>query len=62
MTDPTEYEVDAMDHGGRMGGEYLQSISKYDLSSMTQEEWQTFIRCVIGGYFESMAEKNEIPY
>ena len=56
MIDPTPNEKAAMDHGGRMGGEYLESIGKTDLLSLTLEEWTTFIECVVTGYCDRLRE------
>lgn len=63
MTDPTSFELKAMHHGGRMGGEYLQSIGVFDLSVLSPEQWEQFLKCVMGGYFEKMADMDdEIPF
>jgi len=56
MIDPTPNEKAAMDHGGRMGGEYLESIGKTDLLSLTPEEWNTFIECVVTGYCDHLRD------
>ena len=45
-TDMTEKEFEAMIKAGQMGGEYLESIGKTDLSLLSQQEWQTFLKCV----------------
>ncbi len=38
---------EARDAGGEMGGEYLDSINKTDLATLTEFEWQTFLDCVL---------------
>jgi hypothetical protein len=58
MIDPTDLELAAMDDAGNLGGEYLDEIKKTDLSTLTHDEWQTFIRTVCGGYVDSVVEKN----
>src|SRR5690348_11469507 len=50
LSDPTPVEIAAMKYAGEQGGEYLDSISKTDLASLTSDEWSTFIGCVCGGY------------
>lgn len=54
MIDPTPNEIAAMVHGGRMGGEYLDSIAKTDLAMLTPEEWRIFVEAVITGYCDHM--------
>ncbi len=59
MIDPTNRELEAIEYGGRMGGEYLDEIKKTDVGSLSKKEWDAFIGCVIAGYLHKMAE---IPY
>lgn len=40
------YEA-ARDAGGVMGGEYLESINKTDLAALSEDEWKTFLDCVL---------------
>lgn len=56
MIDPDQYEADALGAAGERGGEYLDSIGKTDLATMTLDEWQVFIQVVVGGYVERMDE------
>ena len=37
-------------YGGRNGGEYLESIGKFNLAELTKEEWLTFLECVCKNY------------
>ena len=37
-------------HGGKLGGEYLESIGKSDLAQLTPDEWLTFLECVCKNY------------
>ena len=54
MIDPTPNEIAALEHGGCMGGEYLDSIRCSDLSRLTHEQWRTFIEAVVAGYIDRM--------
>lgn len=57
MIDPTDDELASMSIGGEKGGEYLDSINKSDLASLSLDEWETFIRCVVTGYIEEMQKR-----
>lgn len=59
MVDPNEQELIALDHGGATGGEYLESINKFDLSKLTSEEYRQFIRCVVGGFTDNLRMQEE---
>ncbi len=54
MIDPTPNEIAALEHGGRMGGEYLDSVRCSDLSRLTLDQWRTFIETVVTGYIDRM--------
>jgi hypothetical protein len=56
MIDPTPNEIAAMEHGGSMGGEYLDSIGKTDLASLGHDEWKTFVEAIITGYCDYLRE------
>ncbi len=56
MIDPTPNEQNAMTHAGQMGGEYLDSIARSDLASLSPEEWRTFIEAVITGYCDHLRD------
>jgi len=43
-------EKQAYLHGGRMAGEYLESIQMYNMHGMTPKEWLTFLECVCRNY------------
>ena len=66
MRDATPNEKQAMQNAGNMGGEYLDSIGKTDLASLTQAEWTCFVECVCTGYTDAMrklrAMDDEIPF
>lgn len=54
MIDPTPNEIAALEHGGRLGGEYLDSIRCADLSRLSLEQWRTFIEAVVTGYADHL--------
>lgn len=54
MIDPTPNETEAMAAGGRMGGEYLESIGKSDLATLSEEEWALFLDAVVTGYCDHL--------
>lgn len=56
MIDPTPNERAAIRRGGEMGGEYLESVRKTDLSRLTETEWLTFVEAVITGYCDALRE------
>ena len=54
MIDPTPNEAEAMTVGGQQGGEYLESIGKSDLATLTETEWDRFIDAVVTGYCDHL--------
>lgn len=60
MVDPTEAEQDAMLKAGQAGGEYLDSIDKFDLSKLTHGEYMTFVEAVITTYLDEL--RNTPPF
>ena len=56
MTDPTEDEIGAMEHASTLGGEYLDSIGKTDLTTLDHEEWMTFIEAVCTAFRDKLTE------
>lgn len=56
MIDPTPNESEAMTVGGQMGGEYLESIGKSDLATLTETEWDRFLDAVVTGYCDHLRE------
>ena len=56
MIDPTPYESEAMTVGGLHGGQYLESIGKSDLATLTETEWDRFIDAVVTGYCDHLCE------
>jgi len=56
MIDPSPNETSAMQFGGQMGGEYLESIGKTDLAMLTETEWDRFIDTVVTGYCDHLRQ------
>jgi len=54
MIDPTPNESEAMTVGGQQGGEYLESIGKTDLATLTETEWDRFLDAVVTGYCDHL--------
>lgn len=54
MIDPTPNEAEAMTVGGQQGGEYLESIGKSDLATLTETEWDRLIDAVVTGYCDHL--------
>jgi hypothetical protein len=57
MIDPTLVELDILQEAGRCGGEYLDSIGKFNLETLSEPEWMTFLQTIIGKY-----EDLKIPF
>ena len=56
MIDPTPNESEAMSVGGQQGGEYLESIGRSDLRTLTETEWDRFIDAIVTGYCDHLRE------
>ena len=56
MIDATPNERAAMEHGGAMAGEYLDSLGKSDLAQFSLGEWQTLIEVIITGYCDHLRD------
>ena len=56
MIDPTPNDMAAMQAGGHLAGEYLESIGKSDLVTLTTEEWSTLIEVVVTGYCDTLRD------
>jgi hypothetical protein len=57
MIDKTHDEKAALVAGGNAGGEYLDSIGITDLVTLSVEQYQQYVECVVGGYIEHL-ERN----
>lgn len=56
------FEIEAALYGGTQGGEYLESIGKSDLATLSADEWQTFLECVCKAYGTKRAELQPCPF
>lgn len=54
MIDPTPNERAAMEAGGIAAGEYLESLARTDLASLSVEEWRTLIEVIVTGYCDAL--------
>ena len=52
MKEPNRFEIEAMYEGAAVGGEYLDTIGKTDLATLTESEYLGFIEKVIRAYEE----------
>ncbi|MGX1786885.1 DUF6511 domain-containing protein [Bosea sp. NPDC055332] len=48
------YELTARADAGEKAGEYLDQIGKTDLADLTEEQWLTFLKTVIGEFGDSL--------
>lgn len=57
MLEFTQTEEEALDAGGALGGEYLESIGLGEMfERVTPEQWREFLCRILGGYSEHMRE------
>ena len=56
MIDATPNERAAMEHGGAMAGEDLDSLGKSDLAQFSLGEWQTLIEVIVTGYCDHLRD------
>jgi Family of unknown function (DUF6511) len=56
MIDPTPNEQAAMAAGGTAAGEYLESLAKSDLATLSPAEWRQLIEIVVTGYCDTLRE------
>ena len=47
---------------GQYGGEYLDSIGKTDLATLSADEWMTFIESIITGYHDKLYSNENPPF
>lgn len=43
-------EMEAVEFAGQMAGEFIESIQKYDIRTLTRDEWIIFISCICKNY------------
>jgi hypothetical protein len=56
MIDPTPNERAAMEHGGAMAGEFLDSLGKTDLAQLSVDEWHALIEVIVTGYCDHLRD------
>lgn len=54
MPDWTKHEEAALEEASANGGEYLESIKKTDLATLTPEEWGLFVESIVIGFCDGM--------
>jgi hypothetical protein len=59
MVDPDEHEIAAIAAASPMAGEYLESIGKTDLATLTEAEWLTLLEVIITAYQDELARRLE---
>ena len=57
MKDPTPHEIDSMVDAGIAGGEYLGELGKTDLTSLSSDEWMTFVDTICTVYCYAMRRR-----
>lgn len=60
--DIDDYERTAMVYAGQMAGEYLDSIKKSDLATLTTGEWATFLEVVCINFAQKRNELLPCPF
>ena len=56
MIDKTHDEQAALVAGGNAGGQYLGSIGITDLVTLSVEQYQQYVECVVGGYLDHLQQ------
>jgi hypothetical protein len=64
MIDPSEHEVAALEAASPLAGEYLESIGKTDLATMSEDEWMTLLDVVVTGFQDNLIrlKSSEAPF
>lgn len=57
MIDPDPHETAALAAAGPLAGEYLESIGKTDLATLSEGEWLTFLEVVVTAYQDALARR-----
>ena len=57
-----EWEMTAAIYGGAMGAQYLESINKTDLATLSPEQWATFLECICKNYHAKHSELKPCPF
>ncbi len=56
MIDPTPNEKAALANAAQIGGEYLDSLGRTDLSALVTDEWESFIEAVVTSFCDHLRE------
>lgn len=56
MIDPNEHEEAALRHAGQLGGEYVESLGRTDLSHWSEKEWAMLIDVVVTAFQDKLRE------
>jgi len=56
------HEAEAASYGGKMAGQYLESIGVFSLGQLTGEQWQTFCEVMCINYHMKAASFAPCPF
>lgn len=56
MVDPDEREEQAIEHASDQAGEYLDSLGRTDLATLSREEWLTLLQVTVTAFQDKMRE------
>lgn len=59
MVDADAHEIAAIAAAGPLAGEYLESIGKTDLATLSEAEWLTFLEVVVTAYQDALVRALE---
>lgn len=62
MNEITDYQIEAAQYAGRMGGEVLEEMGVTDLAALTAEQWGLFVRVICLNYATKAAELQPCPF
>ena len=61
MIDPSPHEIDAIMAASDPAGEYLESIGKTDLATLTEDDWYCFLEVVVTAYQDHLRAAHAAP-
>ncbi|GJD31454.1 hypothetical protein PMNALOAF_2713 [Methylobacterium adhaesivum] len=53
----SQYEAFSLHEAGQEAGAYLESIDKFNLADLTEEEWIHFLKIVLNAFGENMRSR-----
>lgn len=59
VVDADAHEIAAIAAAGPLAGEYLESIGKTDLATLSEAEWLTFLEVVVTAYQDALVRALE---